>query len=214
MQNNPVFALDDRREIARIIRENPWATLVSAPESGLVASHYPVLLDEDAPQLTVLSHFGRADAELHEIGRHELLITFQGAHGYISSRWYDEDHAVPTWNFFAVHLAGIPEILTPDENVRVLNRFVDHFEGATDTPRRLMVTEADEKYATRLAQGTVGIRLVPTRVVAKRKMSQNRSQQTITRIMDELSDRGPYANSALLDEMHRVHGYDGPTENS
>lgn len=214
MQNNPVFALDDQQEIERIIRENPWAILVSAPESGLVASHYPVLLDEGESQLAVLSHFGRADAELHEIGRHELLVTFQGAHGYISSGWYDEDHAVPTWNFFAVHLAGIPEILTPDENLRVLNRFVDHFEGATHTPRRLMSTEADEKYATRLAQGTVGIRLVPTRVTAKRKMSQNRSEQTVTRIMHELSDRGPYANPALLDEMRRIHGDDGSTENS
>lgn len=77
-----------------------------------------------------------------------------------------------------------------------------------------MSTEADEKYATRLAQGTVGIRLVPTRVTAKRKMSQNRSEQTVTRIMHELSDRGPYANPALLDEMRRIHGDDGSTENS
>lgn len=54
MQNNPVFALDDQQEIERIIRENPWATLVSAPESGLVASYYPVLLDEGESQLAVV----------------------------------------------------------------------------------------------------------------------------------------------------------------
>ena len=29
------------------VRNNPWATFVSATSAGLVASHYPVLLDED-----------------------------------------------------------------------------------------------------------------------------------------------------------------------
>ena len=41
--------LADVDEVKRLIRENPWATLVEHGD-GLVASHYPVVLDEGADE--------------------------------------------------------------------------------------------------------------------------------------------------------------------
>ena len=46
MRKNPYYELTDEDAIKRLIRENPWAVLVSDPSSGLVASHYPILLEE------------------------------------------------------------------------------------------------------------------------------------------------------------------------
>ncbi|MEE2815496.1 MAG: FMN-binding negative transcriptional regulator, partial [Actinomycetota bacterium] len=125
MRQNPSFAMTDPAELRRIIRLNPWATLVSDGDDGLVASHYVVLLDDERDDLTVVGHVGRPDDLIHGLGGREILIAFQGPHGYVSPGWYGEVQAVPTWNHVSVHLRGVPEILSDDENLRVLERMVD-----------------------------------------------------------------------------------------
>ncbi|MFF1573828.1 FMN-binding negative transcriptional regulator [Leifsonia sp. NPDC058292] len=205
MRQNPSFTLADPAEIKRLIRVNPWATLVSNTDDGLVASHYPVLVDESREELSIVTHVGRPDEQLHELGRHELLVVIQGPHGYISPGWYDAKPAVPTWNFTAAHLSGVPEILSDEENFRVLGGLVDHFENRMPHPRRMEGTPENAAYAQRISSGTVGLRLTPTRVVAKSKLSQNRSDETVDTIIGELEGDGPYASPALAAEMRRVH---------
>ena len=46
MRQNPSFALGDPEELKRLVRENPWATFVSATTAARVPSHYPVILDD------------------------------------------------------------------------------------------------------------------------------------------------------------------------
>jgi len=205
MRQNPSFALGERPEIERIIRENPWGTFVSNASTGLVASHYPVILDDTRDELSIVSHVGRPDEQLHELGEHELLVILQGPHGYISSSWYDADPAVPTWNFVAIHLSGVPEILSASDNLQVLERLVDHFERELPNPRQMRGTLEDERYAERISSGTVGLRLTPTKIVAKQKMSQNRPDHIVDSIMAELGGDSAYASPALLREMQLVH---------
>ncbi len=205
MRQNPSFALTDREELKRLVRENPWATFVSSTSAGLVASHYPVILDESREEISLLSHLGRPDEQLHELGSHELMVIVQGPHGYISSSWYDANPAVPTWNFITAHFSGVPEILGDEENLEVLAALVDHFERELPEPRRMRGTPEDSAYADRISAGTVGLRLTPTKIVAKQKMSQNRSDTIVDSIMAELGGDGPYASGALLREMRIVH---------
>lgn len=205
MRQNPSFALTDREELKRLVWENPWATFVSSTSAGLVASHYPVILDESREEISLLSHLGRPDEQLHELGSHELMVIVQGPHGYISSSWYDANPAVPTWNFITAHFSGVPEILGDEENLEVLAALVDHFERELPEPRRMRGTPEDSAYADRISAGTVGLRLTPTKIVAKQKMSQNRSDTIVDSIMAELGGDGPYASEALLREMRIVH---------
>ncbi|HEY0260694.1 MAG TPA: FMN-binding negative transcriptional regulator [Lacisediminihabitans sp.] len=205
MRQNPSFALGDVEEIKRLIRENPWALLVSQTSNGLVASHYPVLLDESCEEISILTHLGRPDDQVHELGRHELLVVVQGPHGYVSPGWYDERPAVPTWNFVAAHLTGVPVLLSDEENWEVLGRLVDRFEERMAAPRRMADTPENEAYAARLLSGTVGVRLTPTRIVAKNKMSQNRAPEIVGTIIAELEGDGPYADARLAAEMRRTH---------
>ncbi len=205
MRKNPYYELTDRDEVRRLIRENPWATLVSRASTGLVASHYPILLEEDREELSIVTHVGRPDEKGHELGEHELLVIVQGPHGYISSSWYGELVEVPTWNFITAHLSGIPELLEPDENFEVLHRLVEHFESRVPSPRLLDSTPADAENAERDRRGTVGLRLVPTRIVAKRKMSQNKPADVVDNVISELEGEGPYASDELAREMRLVH---------
>jgi transcriptional regulator len=198
------FTVDDVDEIKRLIRENPWATIVSNTAAGLVASHYPVLCEESAKDsISIVSHFGRPDEEIHELGQHEVLVIIQGAHGYISPGWYPAGQFAPTWNHVTAHLWGTPEILSEDETFSVLSELVDTFEGPMPHPTSLQ-THPDA--ARSLARGTVGLRMRVTRFDARLKLSQNKEPDVVDRIVDELDHGEHYANRALAREMRRLHG--------
>ncbi|MFJ6652491.1 FMN-binding negative transcriptional regulator [Microbacterium sp. NPDC091313] len=204
MRQNPSFAMTDVSELRRLVDRHPWTTIVSATDDGLVASHYAVLLDEDRDDLTIVGHVGKPDDLLHGLGQRELLVVVQGPHGYVSPGWYGDAASVPTWNFVSAHLSGVPEILTPEENLRVLDRLVARFEQQRDDPRMLWDLPNDAAFVERLERGTAGFRLTPTRVVAKRKLSQNKTPEVVETIIAELSGDGPFANPALAAEMRRA----------
>lgn len=201
MRHTPRFLMTDPAEVKRLIRGNPWATFVSPASTGLVASHYPVLLDDDATDdpasITVMSHFGRPDETLHELGRHEILVIIQGPHDYVSPSWYAPGDLVPTWNHVTAHLYGVPEILDDDENYAVLSRLTDHFEQHQPHGRSLSQDEAGTR---RAAKGTVGLRLRVTRFDARAKLSQNKPADVRAAVTTQLAERNP----ALAKEMRRV----------
>lgn len=201
MRHTPHYLLDDEGEIKRLVRENPWVTYVSQPD-GMVASHYPTMLDEDADGIVLLTHFGRPDEQVHGIGNgREMLMVVQGPHGYISPSWYAPGDFVPTWNHVTAHLYGIPEVLTHAENLAVLERLVDHFEQGMPDARSLRI---DPETADRLAKGTVGLRIPVTRVEARKKLSQNRTEADRQSVISHLAGDGRYSHPELAAEMTRV----------
>ena len=203
MRHTPGFVLSDVDEVRRLIRENPWATIVSHTGEGIVASHYPVVLepDDDPDAIVLVSHVGRPDERSHELGEHEVLVVIQGPHGYVSPGWYPAEQIIPTWNHVTAHLWGTPEILSDDENFRVLGELVDHFEQVMPEPSTLTLDEAGSR---RVAKGTVGIRLRVTRFDARLKLSQNKPPEVVDRIIDELEHGEYYAQPSLAAEMRRV----------
>jgi transcriptional regulator len=205
MRDNPDYALADEAAAKALIRAHPWATMFSASAATPVASHYPFLLEEDADGISLLSHVGRPDERLHELGRGELLVVFYGPSGYVSPSWYGIAPAVPTWNFATVHAVGVPEILSDDENLAVLERLVDHFESPLPEPYRMRRDELNEKYAERIVHGTVGFRLRVTRWSGKDKMSQDKPADVVARIVENLDGDGPYANPELARRMRATH---------
>ncbi len=202
MRHNPAYAIDDEAVVRRLIRENPWATIVSQGEQAPVASHYPVLLDEQSQGLTVLTHVGRPDEETHRFGTGEVLLIIAGPHGYISPSWYAPGATpVPTWNFAVAHCYGVPEILDPEENLKVLTRLVDHFESRVEKPLAL-----EQERGAQIAQGTVGLRLPIGRFTCKIKMNQEEDPVSRAQVLSALRGDGPYADAALAAEMARALG--------
>ena len=200
MLRNPHHVDDDPEMVRALIREFPWAIIVSTHDGAMVASHYPVLLDEESEDLAVVTHVGRPDDKNHGFDGSEVLLIIQGRHGYISPSWYEPGTTpAPTWNFSVVHAYGVPEIVDPDENFRVLTRLVAHFEQHVADPLWL-----DQEVGARIARGTVGIRLPITRFVCKVKMSQDKDQRSREQVLDALRGSGPYSNPALAAEMQRA----------
>lgn len=209
MRENPDYELTGETAAKDLIRAHPWATMFSATSEGPVASHYPFLLDEDADGIVIVSHVGRPDERLHHLGDGELLVVFYGPSGYVSPSWYGISPAVPTWNFATVHVTGVPEILSDDENLAVLERLVDHFEDPLPEPFRMRRDELNATYAERIVRGTVGFRMRVTRWKGKDKMSQDKPPAVVERVIGELEGDGPYVNPALAARMRATHGTDG-----
>jgi transcriptional regulator len=199
MRHTPHYLMTDPDEVRRLIRANPWATIVSPAGGGLVASHYPVILDESAegPEITILSHLGRPDDQLHELGRHEVLVIVQGPHDYISPSWYAPGDLVPTWNHVTAHLYGTPEILDEEENYAALSLLTDHFEGGRPGGRSLAEDEAGSR---RAARGAVSIRMRVDRFDARAKLSQNKAPEVVDNVIEHVSEHNP----GLAEEMRRV----------
>ena len=197
MRPNPTHASDDPEVVRRLIREHPWSTLVSVNAGELVASHYPLLLDETASELTVLTHVGRPDDRLHDFGDREIMLIVQGRHGYISPSWYEPGTTpAPTWNYTVAHCYGVPQILDAEENLRVLGRLVEHFERHVEAPQLL-----DPDWGAPLAKGTVGLRIPITRFICKVKLSHDKSPANQHRVIAALREPGPYQHLGLAEDM-------------
>jgi len=205
MLHNPHHVDEDPEIVRELIREFPWAIIVSNHDGDLVASQYPVLLDEDSEDLAVVTHVGRPDDKNHRFDGSEVLLIIQGRHGYISPSWYEPGTTpAPTWNFSVVHAYGVPEIVDPEQNLRVLTRLVAHFEQHVDEPQYL-----DPEWGRPLARGTVGLRIPITRYQTQIKMSQDKDPVSRQNVIDHLRQPGRYQDPALADDMERARARQG-----
>ncbi len=175
------FALNDRDVIARLIAENAFGLLVTAPPGAAPqASHLPFVYDPEAgSQGTLFAHMARANpqwkdfAALAEAGG-TALVVFQGPHGYVSPRWYRDGPAVPTWNYLAVHAYGTPRIVEDPATVRAhQEHLVETHEAGAETPWTL--ASQDEAYIRRMLRGIVAFAMPVERLEAKAKLSQNKT---------------------------------------
>lgn len=217
MRTNPAFAMEDLNQVKELIRENPWARMIThVPGAGLVASHYPVILEEhttgenpgDDQQdagIVLVSHMGRPDDTRHQVGEHPMMMIVEGPHGYISPSWYKTSPHAPTWDFVTVHLHGTPEVLSPEDNLAMLDRLVDHCERDAPEPFALLGSAENAAYAERIVHGTLGFRMRVTSWEAKEKMHQGAPVQNVRRVMAELRGSGPYANPALAERIERAN---------
>ena len=203
MRPNPQFECTDPEVVKALIRAHPWGTIVSAGSGlGPVASHYPLLLDEQDEGIAILTHVGRPDEQLHQFGSTPVLVVVQGNHGYISPSWYAPGASrAPTWNFSVAHCYGVPEILDEQRNLATLTRLVEHFERHVEQP---LLLEPD--YGARLVGGTIGLRIPIERFVCKLKLSQEKDPASQRQVLARLREPGPYGNDALAGDMERALG--------
>lgn len=190
----------DDESAAKLISAYPWAVLISSPDERgeLVVSHLPVLQDPTSKTPLLLGHLAADDAQIHALGSRRVVVVMQGPHGYISPSWYQSGPFVPTWNFAVVHLHGRPEVLDGRETFQILDDTCAHMERIR-TPTWQLETVRD--YADRLAPYTTGFRLRPDRVVAKAKMSQDKSPEIVDRVIAALRSDPYHADANLAVAM-------------
>jgi transcriptional regulator len=189
----PLNRVDDPAKIAAFIHAHGFATVITQDHGRPWASHLPVLLDEKTgAHGTLRSHMARANPQWrHFASGNEVLCIFAGPHAYISPSCYVDQHTVPTWNYAVVHVYGKPVVLEDaNELAAIVRDTTDKYEAKMPRPWTLPLSERE---FGAMLKAIVGFRVAVTRVEAKFKLGQNRSdedQAGMLRALREASDCG------------------------
>jgi transcriptional regulator len=188
---------EDRKRIVEFLKANSFPAIVSHDGEKLVATHLPVeIIDNVDGSLTVLGHMSRANPQWKSFGDQEVLLIFQGAHTYISPRWYNHVN-VPTWNYINVHVYGKVRMLEGEELRSLLSELVTKHETGTGYSMEALPADFVEKEM----RGVAGFALDVTRLDAASKLSQNRDDESYTSIISHLEARGDDSSAEIAREM-------------
>lgn len=179
-----LYRSEDLNVMKAIISENSFALLISSVDK-LRATHSMMMFNEDNPEnLYIETHISRANPQAKTLKNgDEVLCDFLGAHAYISSSWYDHVN-VSTWNYEAVQIYGKVELMDHDELYAHLDKLTSKYEKFQQCP--MMVKDMGKDFVEKEMKGAFGIKIMPTEIFIKQKLSQNRKEDDFNNIISQL----------------------------
>lgn len=181
-----LYRSEDHNLMKEIIRENAFALLISSVEK-IRATHAMMMLNEDDPEnIYVETHISRANPQAKTLkDGDEVLCDFLGAHAYISSSWYDHIN-VSTWNYEAVQIHGKVQLMNNEELYSHLDKLTSKYESFQKCP--VMVKDMGQEFMEKEMKGAFGLKIIPTEIFIKQKLSQNRKEYDFQSIISELEN--------------------------
>lgn len=181
-----IYISEDYQLMKEIISENSFALLISSVDK-IRATHAMMMLNEDKPEKIYLeSHISRANPQAKALQNgDEVLCDFLGAHTYISSSWYDHIN-VSTWNYEAVQIYGKVELMNHDELYSHLEKLTSKYENFQQCP--MMVKDMGKEFVEKEMKGAFGLKIIPTEIFIKQKLSQNRKENDFQNIISHLEN--------------------------
>jgi transcriptional regulator len=180
--------------------------LVSSTPAGLVATTLPMLLEPDGGAL--VGHLARTNTQWRDtVG--EVLVIVRGPDAYVSPSWYaskaEHGRVVPTWDYVVAHVHG--ELVTHED----AGWLAAHVRRLTDTHEdgragSWSVDDAPERFVAGQLRAIVGVEVRISRVEAKWKLSQNRSDADVDGVVLGLRADGHAALATAVDTARRPPG--------
>jgi transcriptional regulator len=204
---SPRFPVRDPGHAVRLVRDHPFALVVTVHDGIPVATHAPVIVESPVDTSfvggTLLGHLARANDQWRSwADAPDALVVFSGPHGYVSPTTYATDPAVPTWDYAAVHLTGrISLISDAAGTLDVVERTVHAMESARQ-PSWVPSAASRERFAA-IGKGVVAFRLHVTAERSVFKLSQDGDEERRRRVRQDVL-AGPYPNPELGHLMNRV----------
>ena len=174
------FAENHTATLHEQMQATPLPVLITHGSQGLIASHVPLLLNPDeGAHGTLYGHLARANPQWQALAEGaEALVIFAGEQAYISPSFYPskavDGKSVPTWNYLAVHAYGQAEVFDdPERLLALVSRLSSKHEA--NRPDPWAVSDAPRDYIDSMLKAIVGFSMPLSRLIGKRKLSQNRS---------------------------------------
>lgn len=193
-----LYKSEDYDLMKEIIRENSFALLISSVDKIRV-THSMMMLNEDDPgNIYIETHISRANPQAKTLTNgDEVLCDFLGAHTYISSSWYDHIN-VSTWNYEAVQIYGKIELMNHDELYQHLDKLTSKYEKSQQCP--MMVKDMGKEFVEKEMKGAFGLKIIPTEIFIKQKLSQNRKEDDFKNIILNL-EKGDANGKQIAEKM-------------
>ncbi|MFT3776887.1 MAG: FMN-binding negative transcriptional regulator [Ottowia sp.] len=173
----PHFASQDPRTAARLMREHPFASLITVDDEGLpFATHLPLHLVEEGGAFTLLGHVARPNPQWrHLAARPRATVTFLGPHAYTSPRVYPDLARVPTWNYLAVH-GTVTARLLDHEDAAAKDRLLKALIGDHEPAYAQQWRDLGADFQHKLLRGIVAFELAVDSWQCKLKLNQHREE--------------------------------------
>ncbi|WP_210150452.1 FMN-binding negative transcriptional regulator [Chryseobacterium scophthalmum] len=193
-----LYKSEDYNLMKEIIRENSFALLISSVDK-IRATHSMMMLNDDDPgNIYIETHISRANPQAKTLTNgDEVLCDFLGAHTYISSSWYDHIN-VSTWNYEAVQIYGKIELMNHDELYQHLDKLTSKYEKSQQCP--MMVKDMGKEFVKKEMKGAFGLKIIPTEIFIKQKLSQNRKEDDFKNIILNL-EKGDANGKQIAEKM-------------
>jgi transcriptional regulator len=165
----------DRTLAARIVREHPFASLISNDDSGFpYATPLPLHLVEDGENWKLLGHVAKPNPHWKYLAaRPEALVTFMGPQAYMSPKVYPDLARVPTWNYLAVHCRVKASLIEdPLGKDRLLKKLI----GDHEPPYKQQWIDLGTEYQHKMLSGIVAFELEVISLECKIKINQHRPE--------------------------------------
>lgn len=198
----PQFQAKDAQHAATLIREHPFASLISSDDEGLpFVTHLPLHLEERQDGPVLLGHCARPNPHWRYLAqRPRAVATFLGPHAYLSPKVYPDLQRVPTWNYVAVHCTVEATLVEdPEGKDRLLKKLIGDHEPAYAEQWRAMPAD----FAQKLLAGIVAFELKVVDLQCKIKLNQHRPESHAAMKAAYLASGGEQGR-ALADWMERV----------
>ena len=188
----PEYFKPDDEEVRQMLLNHGAVDLVTATPDGIRATMLPMIYVEpiaagrDAPLGRLRGHFARKNDHWRQPVVGEALAIVRGVDGYITPTWYatkrEHGRVVPTWNYITAHVYGKLTIHDDpawvETNVRAL---ASKHESERDP--QWHVDDAPAEFVSGQLRAIVGVELLISRIEAKFKLSQNRSEEDIAGVV-------------------------------
>jgi transcriptional regulator len=172
MYQPPQFQSSDRALAARLMREHPFASLVTNDDNGFpFVSHLPLHLEDRAGTFALLGHCAKANPQWRHLrDRPAALVTFLGPHAFLSPKVYPDLARVPSWNYLAAHCRVRATLVEDDQGKdALLKKLIADHEPAYAAQWRGL----GEEFAHKMLAGIVAFELEVTQLQCKLKLNQH-----------------------------------------
>ena len=193
----------DPELIRWLMRQYPFATLLTVVEGIPHISHLPLVLFPIPGGHQLVGHLSRANKHFEHLETHSSLAIFHGPHTYINPGWY-QSADVPTWNYCVVH-ADLRCRLDSSEKstLEALRLLTQSITEMGYEPWEFAVP-ADLSNPKHLTKAIVSFRAEIINLEAKFKLSQNRSVKDISGVIAGLRQRDDKASSEVAQLMQDI----------
>lgn len=178
-----LFKTEKFETLQDIVKNNSFSNLIIYSER-ILATRAMMLLNGNQNDFYIETHLNRANPVAQKIdSKNEVLCEFIGAHTYISSSWYDHVN-VSTWNYEQVLIYGKVEVMSETELYEHLNKLTNMYESTQKCP--MTFKKMGKEFVEKEMKGTIGLKIIPTEIKIKQKLSQNRDDNNFQNIIDNL----------------------------
>jgi transcriptional regulator len=189
--------LDDQQKMITVIKQYPFAMLVSVLDHKPLVTHIPIIYNETSGKL--VAHIDKYNPQVATLtDGAEVTVVFRGPDTYISPSVYATKQ-LPTWNYIIIHITGTVTLINnPEEAKETMIAMTEFLEGV----EQKFVLDKDNRGMRNSINYIQAFEIDITQWEVKFKLSQDKNQKDQDNAKQELIKKSSKDITGFIDEMY------------